>query len=312
MPKYLAFTKLLSQPVFDEFNLSDYYTWVKDYTVEQRDSNDMNDHLCACRLDDKFFLFSYNQSQQKLIMRQLNAIPTWGEFHTASFITNAVSDKQVDSKVFLAPELSLFNSRRAICQTENYFTLLVYLMSKFNLSLDELSTIMTQSLLETEDAMDVFKIPYTGKMKNSRRQGFFSFVNNSTNNLLSHMDAILDDLDSNRIDSVYLSAYFRLCIPSMKYGEIEEFLANIDLMKHRLRNLPTYTLPAYNFPAELLSLYYDIYQVMQDEAKEREAFLLHKTVQTITFDTWKHNAGIREQINKGARVNIMIDMGSEW
>ena len=66
MPKYLVFTKLLSQPVFDKFNLSDYYTWVKDYTVEQRDSNDMNDHICVCRLDDKFFLFSYNQKKKKL------------------------------------------------------------------------------------------------------------------------------------------------------------------------------------------------------------------------------------------------------
>ena len=310
MPKYLAFTKLLSQPVFDEFNLSDYYAWVKGHTAARpnADSNDMNDRLCTYQLDDKIFLFGYNQNQQKLIMRRLNTVPTWNEFHTASFITNAFDDKQVDSKVFLAPELSLFNSRRAIGQMENYFELLVYLMSKFNLSLDELSTIMTQSLLETEDTMDVFKTPYTGKMKNSRCQGFFSFINDST--LLSHMGAILDDLNFNKINSLYLSAYFRLCIPSMKYGEIEEFLANIDLMNHRLRNLPT--LPAYNFPVELSSLYYDIYQIMQDEAMERKAFLLQTTVQTITFDTWNNDACVREQINKGARVNIMIDMGSEW
>ena len=307
MPKYLAFTKLLSQPVFDEFNLSDYYTWVKDYRTERRDETDMNDYVCIYQSDDNVFLFGYNQGQQKLIMRQLNSVPTWSTFHAKSFITNAVDVRRADSKIFLAPELSLFNSRYVYVrdQLENYFTLLVYLMSKFGLSLDELSTIMTQSLIETDDVMDVFKIPYTGKMKNNRRQGFFSFVNDST--LLSHMDAILDDLNSNKTDSLYLSAYFRLCIPSMTFREIDEFLANIDLMRQRLRNVS-----AYRLPPELASQYYDLYQVMQDEATEHEAFLLQTTVQTITFDAWKYNIDIREQINKGARVNIMIDMGSEW
>lgn len=310
MPKYLVFTKLLSQPAFDEFNLSDYYTWAKDYSAEQHDSNDMNDYSCTYQLDDTVLMIGYNQNQQKLILQQLDTMPTWDTFHTTSFINNAVDGKRVDSKMFLVPELSLFNSRNYtnLSQMGNYFTLLVYLMEKFKLSLDDLSTIMTQSLLETEDVMDVFKTPYTGKMKNNRRQGFFSFINNSTNGiLLSRMDAILNDLDSNNIDNLYLSAYFCLCISSMKYSEIDEFLDNIDLMKHKLRNMSTYFLPT-----ELAAQYYDIYQIMQDEATAREAFLLHTTVQTITFSTWKHNASIREQINKGARVNIMIDMGSEW
>lgn len=309
MPKYLVFTKLLSQPAFDEFNLSDYYTWVKDYSVEQHDSNDINDYSCTYRLDDKVFMFGYQQNQQKLILQQLDTMPTWDTFNTTSFINNAVDGKRVDSKIFLVPELSLFNSRNMnLYQMGNYFTLLVYLMDKFKLSLDELSTIMTQSLLETEDVMDVFKTPYTGKMKNNRRQGFFSFINNSTNGLLlSRMDAILNDLDSNKIDNLYLSAYFRLGISSMKYREIDEFYANIDLMKHKLQTMSTYVLPT-----ELATLYYDIYQIMQAEATEREAFLLRTTVQTIGFSAWKHNASIREQINKGARVNIMIGMGSEW
>jgi hypothetical protein len=305
MPKYLAFTKLLSQPVFDEFNLSDYYTWVKDYTAEQHDAIDTNDYVCTYRSDDDIFLFGYNQEQQKLVMRQLDAIPTWGTFHTRSFITDSVDVRRADSKIFLAPELSLFNSRYARAQLENYFTLLVYLMSKFGLSLDELSAIITQSLIETDDVMDVFKIPYTGKMKSNRRQGFFSFINDST--LRSHMNTILDDLNDNKTYILYLSAYFRLCIPSMTFKEIDAFLANIDIMRQRLRNMSTYYLPT-----ELASKYYAIYQVMQDEATEREAFLLQTTVQTITFDTWKHNVDIREQIDKGARVNIMIDMGSEW
>lgn len=310
MPKYLVFTKLLSQPAFDEFNLSDYYTWAKDYSAEQHDSNDMNDYSCTYQLDDTVLMIGYNQNQQKLILQQLDTMPTWDTFHTTSFINNAVDGKRVDSKMFLVPELSLFNSRNYtnLSQMGNYFTLLVYLMEKFKLSLDDLSTIMTQSLLETEDVMDVFKTPYTGKMKNNRRQGFFSFINNSTNGLLlSRMDAILNDLDSNKIDNLYLSAYFCLCISSMKYREIDEFLDNIDLMKHKLRNTSTYFLPT-----ELAAQYYDIYQIMQDEATAHEAFLLRTTVQTITFGAWKHNASIREQINKGARVNIMIDMGSEW
>lgn len=308
MPKYLSFTKLLSQPTFDDFNLSDYYTWAKDYTPEQHDTNTTNDYVCTYQSDSKVFLFGYNQSQQKLIMRQLTNVPTWVTFHAAAFITDAVDVRRTDSKIFAAPELSLFNSRYTRCQMENYFALLIYLMSEFDLSLDELSTIMTQSLLETEDAMDVFKTPYTGKMKNTRRQGFFSFINNSDNDLLlSRMDTILDDLDAGKLYSLYLSAYLRLCIPSMKCREIDEFLANIDLMRTRLRNISTYALPI-----ELASHYCDIYQIMRDEAMERQAFLLQNTVQTITFDTWKHNEGIREQINKGAHVNIMIDMGSEW
>ena len=305
MTKFLSFNKLLSHPTFDKLNIGDLYAWQKGRGAELWQNN-KNAYVVGYTLDDRAVIIGYDIINERLKFRDCNRLPEYRVFQDID-----IRSRSLFGEGFISPEIKiLLHPDRNGGRFDFYFKLLLYLMHEFKLTAVEMKSIINASLLESDDMLDVFTVPYTGNAK-SRRLDLYSFINSVDDDinddiLIGHMRTINKNLCNYNDRLLHLTFYYGLLIPHLEYNQLEPFKVNLRDLIDRINR-------RYDIFTSNKIIYKNLYRRFQDALQDRETHLLRTTLQTIRYARYKRDTKLQAQVAKGARVNVIISCGnSDW
>lgn len=313
MVKVFSFLKLFEQEPLTDSNMTEIYKMEKNIRSAYASSETFAGAIALTRMetfDEGYHMeIAYRQSDHKTWVRFYPHGVTVSEYDWRTQ-QHPINENEWDI-AFTAPEFEA-----GLGSTRSYYsntTLDIYpqLLAIVALITDDKAaflSLLKRAIIDVENVYDVYLQSYGGNI-DSGRLGQFVFINGQQNGKLFHAaKRVIRDLDNNKQGAeVHLLPHLGSRVSTASFEELTDILAFID-KKCRLANYPHYTLSMAR--AENIT---GILRYVRAGVEKRLNVLMKEQVQTVTLKQMTDDDPIREHIQSGARVNLLLELNEmKW
>lgn len=210
--------------------------------------------------------------------------------------------------VFQFPEfnhvIELSQSNSQIEPYKQYSLLLFYIFDELGLyELDEIRDFLTSCLHEVDNPDQVYLEPFPSEISN-KRKGALSFINGMSTGsylaqLLSFAKHVMDD--NSLVTYIFQYNYVDQLIPLLTRDELDELQHTLPTMRRALRNAQNYYIPEYE-----VSHYSELMGHIDELVTTRQTEIVKSQIVTVSKHELDNSPLLLEQLNQGARINIVI------
>lgn len=304
MTKYVSMTKLIS--LLPEFNLNELYDELKDdysstsfyndgkriFEYPYRDNESNNNYI----------QYLYDEETKKVYIR---------------YITNMTTYQQRDSLraypytkwlvAIQSPEIDwahMIDSRYTTTEKlANYINLINYVLRKLEAKTSTLKSILDDSSIELDDPNDIFNVQSLD-IEWNKRIGNYLYLNGLDNGaLLSRIPYIIEHIGESDTKQLHLLNYTASLVTRLSFTELTELTKLLTNANRHIQNASTYSISINlktNFNEHLTNVI--------NRIQERRNELMTTQVQMVPLSVWKKDATLRENIEQGANVRVILPM----
>lgn len=313
MVKVFSFLKLFEQEPLTDSNMTEIYEMEKNIRSVHASSETVAGAVTLTRMetfDESYHMeIAYRQSDHK----------TWFRFHPHGVTVpeyewrtqeHPLNENEWDI-AFTAPEFEV-----GLDSTRNYYshtTLNIYpqLLAIVALITDDKAaflSLLKGAMIDVENVYDVYLQSYGGNI-DSGRLGQLVFINGQRNGKLMHAaKRVINALDNQKRDTeIHLLPHLGSLVPTASFEELTDILDFIET-ECRLTRYPRYTIT--------LARVENITRILahvKEGAEKRLKELMKEHTQTVTLQQLTTDETIREHIESGARVNLLLELNEmKW
>jgi len=307
MKKVFSFSKLFEHQLLEDLNLIDLYKDTKEIRVSQAGT-----HV------DTIFTRLDTMKQSLVIAYRSTDHQTWVAVHPNRIREDEYSwrtrshtmNEEKWDITFTAPEFEIGRDNGLRVWSNANLTifphLLAFVADMFD-TVDTFKEVLNDSMIDVKHNHDILFRPYKGKLDGSR-VGEFSFIHGQQNGTLMHaaVRAVNDMGEYKRDSNVHLLPYLGTMVPDADFERLTEILSFIKStnLAHR---------PSHVISTTRATIIENLLDIIKTAAEERLKDIMKKEVQTVSLRQFTTDKRIIEQIEQGAKVNLLIDLNEmKW
>lgn len=303
MTKYLSTAKLIS--LLPELNLNEVYDQIK---------ND-NSHISYRENGMCVFEYVYHDSESnKNYIQYTYHIETKTMY--IRFLTNQTRYELREELTlhpeakwlvkFKSPELDVANmmERGAYLSSKGviYLDLINYAFHKLNVTTSTMKSIINAASIESDDPNEVFNIPDLG-IKGNKRIGDYIYINGLDNGVLfNRIHDIIDHINNDQ-KQLHLLNYTASLVNRLSFSDLTELARLLNTANHEIQNATTYYIPL-----DAKDHYQTHITTIIAKIQERRNELMGMQVQMVPLSVWERDSQLRESIEQGAKVQVVLSM----
>lgn len=304
MTKYVSMTKLIS--LLPEFNLNELYDELKDdysstsfyndgkriFEYPYRDSESNNNYI----------QYLYDEETKKVYIRYITNMTTYTQrqsLHAYPYTKWLVAIQ--------SPEIDwahMIDSRYTTTdKLVNYINLINYVLRKQEAKTSTLKSILDESSIELDDPNDIFNVPSLD-IEWNKRIGNYLYLNGLDNGaLLSRIPYIIEHIGESDSKQLHLLNYTASLVTRLSFTELTELTKLLTNANRHIQNASTYYISINlktNFNEHLTNVI--------NRIQERRNELMSTQIQMVPLFVWEKDATLRENIEQGANVRVILPM----
>lgn len=307
MKKVFSFVELFNHTELNsKWNITEFYKDIKDIHLDHAGTHDGVTFTRIAR-GGKALVVAHRLSDHKT---WLSLQPTNERTMEWKTRTHSIYSIQWDL-TFISPEMSVglrdFTRSWATDELTIYPQIFSSIYQNHTASIDTFKQLINDSIIEVENVYDVFFHSYEGK-KQSKRKGDYVFITGQENEkLLSAVQGALNKIEDERMGDIHLFPYLGTLINQADFDTLTTILQNIG----EINQLTPYS--NYTFSTSRVGRIQSIMEHIETVAENKCKDLMKSHVQTVSMSQLLDDETIQENIEQGAKVNILIDIDNmKW
>ena len=304
MTKYLSTTKLIS--LLPKLNLTGLYDQIKsskpyasfyengmrvcEYTYHDSESN------------KNYIQYVYDSGSKTLYIRFIMNQTPYNQrenitLHPYTQWLAMVKSPELDAAHIM--ERGYYSSDKFII----YIDLINYALRELNATTSTLKSIINAASIESDYPNEVFNIPES-EIECSKRLGNYLYLNGLDNGaLFNRIPDIIEHIEDSNPKQLYLLNYTASLVTRLSFADLTELARLLNKANRKIQNAYSYYMPQDAkgpFQAHLTTIIAKI--------QERRNELMATQIQMVTLSVWKNDTKLRESIEQGANVRVVLPM----
>ena len=188
-------------------------------------------------------------------------------------------------------------------RSTHYINLINYVLRKLEAKTSTLKSILDDSSIELDDPNDIFNVQSLD-IEWNKRIGNYLYLNGLDNGaLLSRIPYIIEHIGDSDPKQLHLLNYTASLVTRLTFTELNELAKLLTNANRHIQNASTYPISINlrtNFNEHLTNVI--------NRIQERRNELMTTQVQMVPLSVWKKDATLRENIEQGANVRVILPM----
>lgn len=304
MTKYLSTTKLIS--LLPKLNLTGLYDQIKNdrpYTSFYEGEMRVFEYTYHDNESNKNYIqYVYDSGSKTLCIRFImNQTPyNRREDMTLRPYTQwlvMVKSPELDAAHIL--ERGYYSSDKFII----YIDLINYVLRELNATTSTLKSIIDAASIESDDPNEVFNIP-DSEIECNKRLGNYLYLNGLDNGaLFNRIPDIIEHIEDSNPKQIHLLNYTASLVTRLSFADLTELARLLNKANRKIQNAYSYYMPQ-----DAKGHFRDHLTTIIAKIQERRDELMATQIQMVTLSVWKNDTKLRESIEQGANVRVVLPM----
>lgn len=307
MTKYVSMTKLIS--LLPEFNLNELYDELKNrYSSTSFYNNGTTQRRVFeypyrdSESDTNYIQYLYDEETKTVYIRY---VPSITLYHQRENLRAYSYTKWLVA--MQSPEIDwahMMDGRyNATEKLENYIILIHYVLCQLRAKTSTLKSIIDEASIELDDPNDIFNVQSLD-IEGNKRIGSYLYLNGLDNGaLLSRIPYIIEHIGDSDPKQLHLLNYTASLVTQLTFTELTELTKLLTKANRYIQNASTYYI-SNNLKIQFNEHLTNVINRIQERRNE----LMSTQVQMVPLSVWEKDEALRENIEQGANVRVILPM----